>query len=228
MHRAAFALTLCMITGLFAAAGTGLVSVGLSGTLAFHGGFATALSPMQAPYCQPVDLEADAASRIVAARASGPRKRWGRPEIESFVAGSTGLNRNQLRDLATVIDKECRAYGFVPRFILSVIAIESAFTPKSVSSKGAVGLMQLRPFVAEALAKQVDLPWEGKEVLYRPETNVQLGMRYLFQLILRYQDLPLALAAYNMGPTRLDSVLTRTKEPPNRYVDKIIKLYGSL
>ncbi len=76
--------------------------------------------------------------------------------------------------------------------IRAVIHAESAFNPKAVSSKGALGLMQLMPATMQQF--QVN---NGEE----PAENIRAGTQYLAQLIREFQgDLTLALAAYNAGP----------------------------
>jgi hypothetical protein len=82
-----------------------------------------------------------------------------------------------------------------PDLLRSVIRAESGFNPKARSGKGAQGLMQLMPETAARMG--VKDPWD-------PEENVEGGARYLSQLLGRYHnDLPIALAAYNAGPERV-------------------------
>ncbi len=72
---------------------------------------------------------------------------------------------------------------------------ESAFRPDAVSSKGAVGVMQLMPGTARAL---------GVDATDGP-ANVQGGARYLRALLTRYDgDIIKTLAAYNAGPAAVD------------------------
>ena len=66
--------------------------------------------------------------------------------------------------------------------------------PAALSGAGARGLLQLMP----ETAREVGLP--GDE----PAANVLAGARYLRQLLNRYSDVDLALAAYNAGPTTID------------------------
>lgn len=79
----------------------------------------------------------------------------------------------------------------------SVILQESAGSPCAVSSKGALGLMQLMPDVASSL---------GVKDAFNPEENVRAGASHLAQLLGRYDGkVDLALAAYNAGPARVDA-----------------------
>lgn len=79
----------------------------------------------------------------------------------------------------------------------AVMKQESAFKPCAVSSKGAQGLMQLMP----ATARQM-----GVEDAFDPVANVDAGAKLLKELLVRYKgDLPLALSAYNAGPSKVDA-----------------------
>ena len=83
-----------------------------------------------------------------------------------------------------------------PDFIRSVIKAESGFHQNAVSSKGALGLMQLMPGTASELG--VTNPFD-------PNSNVEGGTRYLRDLLEKYDfDVNKALAAYNAGPKRVD------------------------
>ncbi len=157
------------------------------------------------------------------------REPWGLEEIARHVASVVkGLGSTQRRELVRAIHDECRLYGLAPQLIFSVIAAESDGSADLVSSKGAIGLMQIHPATARSLAAEVNVPWTGEDSLYQPVTNVRFGIRYLFNMIQRYRDLPLALSAYYMGPNKLDRLLMRDEELPWDYVDRILDLYRSL
>ena len=94
------------------------------------------------------------------------------------------------------IQNAARTYGLDPALISSVISVESNFNSRAVSKKSALGLMQLLPETAARMAVPN---------AFDPAQNINGGTRYLRQLLDRYdQNLPLALAAYNAGPKRVD------------------------
>ncbi len=82
-------------------------------------------------------------------------------------------------------------YGLSPALIKAVAFAESGFRPSAVSGAGAMGLMQLMPYTAEAL---------GVSDPYDPEQNVDGGARLLSSLLDQFDgNALLALAAYNCG-----------------------------
>lgn len=87
--------------------------------------------------------------------------------------------------------------GLDPEVIKSIIQVESGYNPRALSCKGAMGLMQLMPETAVDMG--AENPWD-------PVQNITAGTRYFSRLLSRYQgDLQKALAAYNAGPTIVDT-----------------------
>ncbi|WP_139800812.1 transglycosylase SLT domain-containing protein [Geothermobacter hydrogeniphilus] len=83
-------------------------------------------------------------------------------------------------------------YGLEEALVRAVIKVESDYDPSVVSSKGAMGMMQLVPTTAAEMdvVNPLDLV-----------DNIRGGSRYLRKMLDRFHgDLDLALAAYNAGP----------------------------
>jgi soluble lytic murein transglycosylase-like protein len=118
----------------------------------------------------------------------------------------------------TLIRTHADANGLSPDLVRAIIQIESAFNPRAVSPKGAMGLMQLMPATATEL---------GVLNPFDPAENIRAGATYFRQLLDRYdQKVELALAAYNAGPRAVDRHGQRV--PPYRetqaYVRRIVSV----
>ena len=99
--------------------------------------------------------------------------------------------------------------------VFAVIRQESAFNSDARSSAGAMGLMQLMPGTGRLTAKRNRLPYAGAGTLLDADRNIQLGTRYLRQVMERFNDNPvLATAAYNAGPHRVERWLPETGSEP--------------
>lgn len=150
-------------------------------------------------------------------------------QIYRFIQGfQTGLSDQEEVELAGLIFAESHKYRCDPRLALALIMVESSFYSKATSSKGAKGLMQLRPHVARALAQEVGIEWAEETAIYDPEVNIRLGLYYLSRLILQFQDLKVALAAYNFGPTFIRQRIKQGMPLPTRYANKVLKKYRKL
>lgn len=108
--------------------------------------------------------------------------------------------------------------GIDPKFVLSIITIESAFETKAYSPKSAMGLMQLIPKTADR--------FDVKNA-YDASQNIGGGVRYLKWLLSYYRgNVVLAAAAYNAGEKAVDRYVGIPPYPETReYVNRLKKLY---
>ncbi len=148
--------------------------------------------------------------------------------LEVLERQSTGLANVTKEELAEVIYEEASRYNQDPKFILAVIAIESEFHNWAVSEKGAKGLMQIMPYVAESLAQELGIEWSGDRTLFNPYLNIRIGIHYLSQLMLDFKDARTALTAYNYGPTYVKSLIQRKERIPHNYYRKFLTAYRSI
>lgn len=137
-----------------------------------------------------------------------------------------GVSSARAPKLARHLLSLCRRYGFDPAFVLSLIQTESRFEAAALSSHGAIGLMQVQPATAVHIANRYGFPYAGDHVLIDPFQNLTIGMAYLAELRARYAGLPsyYLLAAYNMGPTKLDQALRNKSFRPVKTLEYYNKI----
>jgi soluble lytic murein transglycosylase len=88
-----------------------------------------------------------------------------------------------------------------PDLLQALMREESALDPKALSWAGAVGLTQLMPATAKAVAKGLKIRNVNVQMLLEPDLNIRLGSWYLGTLVKRWDgNLPYAIASYNAGP----------------------------
>jgi hypothetical protein len=109
-------------------------------------------------------------------------------------------------------------YEIDPKFVLSIITVESAFQTKAQSPKSAMGLMQLIPKTAERF---------NVKNAFDASQNIRGGIRYLKWLLSYYRgNIEFAAAAYNAGEKAVDRYLGIPPYPETReYVKRLKKLY---
>jgi soluble lytic murein transglycosylase len=114
-----------------------------------------------------------------------------------------------------IVKAHARNYHLDPALLAAVIYTESKFDPNSVSSAGAVGLMQLLPDTAKGIALRTGGGGFVVSDLRDPEINVRYGSWYLEHLRNRYREWPnaneLALAAYNAGQGTVDGWIAESR-----------------
>lgn len=134
---------------------------------------------------------------------------------ETFARPTTSYHVASYDD---VISEAAKRHGLSSSLIKALIHVESFFNPKAVSKKGAIGLMQIMPANLQSLniSDPFD-PWE----------NIMGGARYLKLMLERFRgELPLALAAYNAGPTAVERYRDIPPYPETEaYVKKVMRFF---
>jgi hypothetical protein len=144
-----------------------------------------------------------------------PYERYERDEdgsisVPSGLSERMSMWEDKMREL-------CEQYEVDPDLARAVMRMESGGNPNAISRAGAIGLMQLMPSTAKGLGV------DPKD----PERNLEGGIKYLSQLADKYDgDYVKTLAAYNAGPSRVDSYNGVPPFPETqRYVKNVLALY---
>jgi soluble lytic murein transglycosylase len=112
--------------------------------------------------------------------------------------------------------------GLDPYLVLAVMRRESLFKPDTRSAAGAVGLLQLLPATARRAAVVLGRPPLRDEQLVDPGTAIDLGTWYLSEVVGRFGDPAIALAAYNAGPRAAAPwALRGAGQPLDQWVENI-------
>lgn len=134
---------------------------------------------------------------ILARMGGGGSRSYGAPMTAVPVAkpigfaDGGGVSAPGRPEIFEMISRIAGEEGVDPEIFRRLVSKESSYNPTARSKKGAIGYAQLMPSTAKELG--VDP--------YDPEQNLRGGARYLRQMMDRFGSLPLALAAYNAGPT---------------------------
>lgn len=137
------------------------------------------------------------------------------------------------------VDAYSSEYNLDPLLVLAVVKTESKFNEEAESHKNAVGLMQITVETGEWAAKEMGYSTFSKENLYDEKYNIRMGCWYLRRLNDLFDgDLDLTIAAYNAGPTNVQSWLKNEKYSSDgksidyipfgetkKYVDKVNTYY---
>jgi soluble lytic murein transglycosylase len=155
------------------------------------------------------------ALRLVRARFRDRLERTGGAMADGLwsVAYPTGL-------IPTI--KTQRVNGVDPFLVAAIIREESQYDWRAVSRVGAIGLMQIMPATANAVAQRHRLPGVAREDLFDQETNIQIGVRYVEQLLAQFSgNVVQTIAAYNAGPIVVESWATAYR---GRSEDEFVEL----
>jgi soluble lytic murein transglycosylase len=116
------------------------------------------------------------------------------------------------RPYAAVVKALEEQYALPKGLIHSLMRQESAFDPVVLSPVSAVGLMQLMPSTARAIAGELGETYDPS-LLTSPEVNVRYGAFYIAKLLKTFKgSIPLAAAAYNAGPQAVSHWLETGKD----------------
>ncbi len=110
-----------------------------------------------------------------------------------------------------------------PMLAHSLIKQESHYQKDIVSKAGAIGLMQLMPYTARALAKSIKMRPPRANDLMEPETNIKLGVMYMEQVFEKFDNnLIYAIASYNAGPNAVNNWVHKSPDmDPDLFIENI-------
>jgi soluble lytic murein transglycosylase len=113
-------------------------------------------------------------------------------------------------------DKE----GVDPYLIVALIREESRFDQDALSKAGAIGLMQLMPFTAFRVKKELNIELKDESDIYNIRNNILIGTHYLSNLLKEFGRISFAIAAYNAGEDVLKKWLIESK---HKDIDEFIE-----
>lgn len=133
-----------------------------------------------------------------------------KPEL-NIVAGklnaSTTIRSSYPMPYGGLVDQVSRKYDVNKNLLYAIIQAESGFLENAVSFRGAIGLMQMMPFVAQDLAARVALDQFDREQLKDPQVSIELGALFVATLQRQFSNPHLVVAAYNAGPHQVQKWL---------------------
>ena len=108
-----------------------------------------------------------------------------------------------MNSILAIIQTYSLLYNVDPRVIEAIVKVESDYNPVAVSSKGAVGLMQIIPKYAHKTKKQ----------LLDPETNIHEGIKLLLKIKQEcvHKDNFTFVVCYSLGSPKGNKVKHPTK-----------------
>lgn len=129
------------------------------------------------------------------------------------------------QEFKNAVEAQGKENKISPTLIWSLIRQESAYNWRAVSSSNALGLMQLIPPTALEVSRELKVPNpEIPEDLFNSDFNIRLGTKYVRNMLNIFgNNVPMALASYNAGPTRMDKWIklrAETNELKTRHSSK--------
>jgi len=131
-----------------------------------------------------------------------------RSYINTYVRVKPDKAKNMLGKRLTyfpLFEEKLKAEG-MPVDLKFLAVVESALNPKAVSKVGATGLWQFMPSTGSEYGLRTNSAVEDRS---NPVKSTDAAVRYLRDLYHQFDDWALALAAYNSGPTRVNSAIKK-------------------
>ena len=119
------------------------------------------------------------------------------------------------REFQNFVKQETGKTTVSEALVFAVMRQESTFKVDAISSSQAQGLMQLLVPTAREIAGDLRLKanFDSGKPLFEPAVNIRLGTNYLSRLLRSFKGhVPLAVAAYNVGPGRMKRFLQSRPE----------------
>ncbi|WP_345719547.1 lytic transglycosylase domain-containing protein [Qipengyuania qiaonensis] len=136
--------------------------------------------------------------------------------VAGLVAGEHGLQGFERLGYPTVQTHAGANWTMVH----AIARQESEFDRNRVSHAGARGMMQLMPGTAREEAGKIGVSYMSADLTANPSYNIRLGDAHFARLMDRYGGAyPLAIAAYNAGPGRVNQWLAANGDPRTGAVD---------
>ena len=115
------------------------------------------------------------------------------------------LGISEIYTICSLVEKYSDLQGIDPYLVMAIIIVESSGRSFAVSPKGAIGLMQVMPHMADELGLDADL--------FAIDTNIRLGTFILADNISRW--------GYHKG---IERYFWGTGAPDDRYISKVLKV----
>jgi hypothetical protein len=144
---------------------------------------------------------------------------WAFPAYAESARHETISNQLSRRlAITSALTEASNRFRLPVNWLRAVMRAESGGDANSVSSKGAIGLMQLMPATYAELRTRYGLGADP----FDPHDNIQAGAAYLRELLDQYGERGF-LAAYNAGPGRYEDYLHGRSLPAETtdYVERI-------
>ncbi len=126
-----------------------------------------------------------------------------------------------------MIRRDSARYGADPRLVLSILREESRFNPRAKSLTAARGLLQFIITTARDISQSVGIAELESEDLYDPRVIVQLGAKYVADLLEKFAGSRYrAVAAYNAGPFQAELWSRIAPAPEDDYFLELGQLRG--